>query len=486
MMAKLLLRLLLGITVLSALLVGAGTLLGRGVDTPLAAALISPQGDNTFDHTKIAAFDLQRRLRIEFALPVIPEAEVLQVNFHESLPGQVMFATYDSNTETKRYQANLYLYDYLTQNLTTVAAVESDRPFHYATGGSGNRLFYDYSPFVSHDGLQIAYINPANEKPYVFDRRTNQTSLLADIELYLGSTLWVIAWSPDDTKISLKDEAIVRIVSAPKDGGQPVEIQQLDYPTTRANFLLAWSADSRSMILFRWIMETPTSNSPLIILDVADGSEHPFVQKVNAHWGDWACDQRWLYYIVGSTEQNEGYLLNLQTGETLRVNDASVLADVSVNDLRPTANCDQFLIGSEWILATGGQYSAQDLYVFDVATQTAALVDENILTYQLQDETLYYIKRDPVTGQHPRLSRNLNPLGEIVPLNGIFPITALWRDEDGITTFDYFDGRRASEWPGGELGILDLQTQSLTMLTGVDEMVIDHQRYRLSEVQDLP
>jgi hypothetical protein len=248
-----------------------------------------------------------------------------------------------------------------------------------------------------------------------------------------------------------------------------------------------WSADSQYLLLQRYTFDSPTENAPLRVLDVVNGSEHPFVQDLSAHWSSWwSCDGRWLYYVIASAQQNEGYLLNLQTGETIRVNDTPALADVPISSIYPIADCDQFLIEAHQAITVPVQDTTQAIYVFDVASRSAALVDDNILTYRFTEDALYYIKLGTGASQNLRLSRSINPQGQIVPLDVTFPITAIWKAEDSILTFDYFDGRQSSEWPGGELGILDLSTASFRMLTTVDEVVLDHQRFRRSEIRNQP
>jgi hypothetical protein len=109
-MVRRLMVLIVGFVILFGLLTAASTIIGRGIDTPVAAALISPDRTRSAvsPAPKIVLFDLSRSLRADRTI-LLPD--VRQVTFTYAALDHVFITTYTGDS-THEYVENHALFNW--------------------------------------------------------------------------------------------------------------------------------------------------------------------------------------------------------------------------------------------------------------------------------------------------------------------------------------------------------------------------------------
>src|SRR5690606_18086665 len=171
-------------------------------------------------------------------------------------------------------QGGLYLYNFLNGRLTTV--FEEERAQQDADPRANAYMHY---PIVSPNERKVAFFHPQAAKPYSFDTVTAQ---LSEIAFHADETSgkpdlvnWV--WSPDSSKIAIRGTTTLYIteVDHPMSG-------LIEYPLGSFEVYATWSEDSRYILLQRNGTNSQTHNFPVKVIDVSDGSEHPFTKDLQA------------------------------------------------------------------------------------------------------------------------------------------------------------------------------------------------------------
>lgn len=264
------------LTILFGVLTTASAVIGRGYDPPVVIAQLYPSQPGSIVRAadRIALFDLSRLLRVT---RIIPLKAIQQTTFNYPPDGSLTVSIYEMNVPKKIYKAGLYVYNYLWGTLTDVFTAQADQAFNIASTG----YFYNFFPAASSDGERIVFIHPQDQKLYLYNTETKQTSPLGDFQLGVedrGSTPAsgsdLINWSPDDSKIILKLASTLYIFNS--DNGEYRE-----YSFDTGDFYPTWSGDSQYLWLQRYSFATQNENTPIEIIDVSTGQEHPLTRDLS-------------------------------------------------------------------------------------------------------------------------------------------------------------------------------------------------------------
>jgi hypothetical protein len=466
--------LLCSLFIIFGLLTGVSTVIGRGIDTRAAVALVAPDRARSAVNTtaKIALFDLSRSLRADHPIQL---PDIRQVAFNYASLDKVFITTYVGDSRQRLYRAGLYQYDYVSSELTTIESVESDRQMNLTNG-----LFFSFSPILTQEGRVMTFINPLDRKPYTFDTVAKQVNLLADLEISLMSASNLLVWSRDGTKIAIRDASMLYVFNA--DGSQ-----QLSYELASGSsyYYPNWSPDSRYISL-----ERPDASSGDIIdvIDVTDGSEHPATQGLNGRQSTWwGCNgELGIAYTVAIDQSSQGYLLNLETDETTRLNDDRLLENENIEGIIPLPDCTHFLLTTEQFFPynSSTQPVTQPLYLFDRTTQKAVLVDEITTLTNYTEEAIYYERFDPATNKRQLQKRMLDSEGKTITVSEYVPLQAAWLNWSGDMAFGTYLGMSSTGMFTGELHLLNAQTGETRPLTEEGEYVENHVLYNWSEITD--
>jgi hypothetical protein len=471
-MLKRLVSLTLSLGLVFGLLTVVSAVIGRGFDTPVVLATVYPEGSSGIsDHTgQIALFDLSRFLRADHPIPLV---DVQQITFNDVHPEQVLVSTYSANYQERQFQGGFHQYNFLTSQLTTVQSIDSDKPMY-----SSYSLYSSFFPQMSHDGGGITFVHPVEQKPYVYDTVSNELSLLADLQIDQNRGLNGLSWSPDSTKLALKNGSILYVFD--EKGSQ-----QLEYAAATEDFYSVWSEDSQYLLIQRFDLDSTTTNSPIQVIDTEDGSEHPFTKGLEGNPGSWyGCDGRWLTYTTRVNEQTrEGYLLNMQNGEKIRVNDAPLLEDIPIIALSPVGNCEYFLVYTLTSPVISSGRRTPSLYLFDMAEKTAEFVDEVTAVLRTTDKALYFERVDK-TSNHRQIYRyplNINAEPELI--GEYEPMGSAWLNWSNDMTFATFAGINTSN-NLQQLYLLDGQTGQRYRLTSENEVLENYMQVNWSQIRN--
>jgi hypothetical protein len=475
-----LLLLTVGLAIVSGLLTAASSVIGSAVDTTLLAALVSPVNSRAIYvlPNQISLFDLKRSLRADHQIP-FENVEFISFDYSATSPAKVIVAT------TRAPEANgdpggLYLYNIFNGRLTTAFQRETAQPNTNTMG------FY---PILSPDEQKLAFLHPADAKLYLFDTASAQVSQIAfdAVDDASGKPDFVTwNWSPDSTKIAIRGAKTLYIVGI---GSQAADL--IAYPLEGLEYYPVWSEDSRYLLLQRTGENSQTRNFPVKLIDSADGSEHPFTKDLEASGTWWyGCENHWLTYTVVTDELREGYILDLQDGTTVRVNDAPELAQEPIEQIVPVLDCQHFLVKGDRIgepgMRTPMELDVRHTYVFDLADQTAEYLDDTSALFQQSDEKeIYYQILTEDRSFWQVYKRPIDPLGEPVLVSQYPPLSLGYFEWASDMTFaTYLETPPSQTIFGGNLRRLDAATGQTFPLTSDDEIVRTYVQYELSDLRD--
>lgn len=173
--------------------------------------------------------------------------------------------------------------------------------------------------------------------------------------------------------------------------------------------------------------------------------------------------------------QREGYILNLQDGSTLRVNDVPLLADVSIGQISSLDDCKTFLITTESPNASNSMMrvvsSIRPTYLFDLPTRSAEYLGElSGMVWMKDDGDLYYQTQRPNTDIVQIFRRTVRPLGEPIFVKEITAADAMyvsWASDLSYAT--YLESSSRSYW--GPVNYVDANSGRNYELTSPDEFV---------------
>jgi dipeptidyl aminopeptidase/acylaminoacyl peptidase len=476
-------RRILFLTLLLAILLGllmtAGLVIGRGIDTPVAIALVSPKmrrstnNENAPDST-VVVFDLARSLRVDQPVPL---TNVRHVLFDYSAMDRVFAITYIGDREARRYVAGLYEYNYVSGTVTPIAMAESDRQISI-----GSNQNYTFSPFTSDGMRKIAFIHPLDRQLYIFDSATHQTTFITNLEIASRNMPNVVSWSPDGSRIAVRDGTVLSVYKT--DG-----TQQLEYEFDTDNFYPRWSEDGQYLSLEPYLYSsdgTERGDAPFNLISATDGSPHPMTQDVIGEMSSyWGCDGQWLTYTAANGSQRDGFLLNMHSGETIRVNNAPALADKSIEGITPltVTSCGPFLVSlatttpsNTTITTPQPLLTVYPIYLFDPASKTAEYVGETTIM-RTTDDALYYQNKNPDTKIYQIFRRSVDlthdpGLGKPVLVSEYPEVPAFWVHWSSDMTFGIYAGVTSNSFSStGVLYALDSRTGQSRALTSDSEFV---------------
>lgn len=465
-------RRLTGLTLILALLFGVlttgSTIIGRGSDPIVIAALITPNdlSPQSRPPAEVALLDLSRFLRADQLIPI---SDIEAVSFNYTHFGRILVTTYNRNRigKTYTYQAGTYQYDYVNRTLDEVSFYESK-----LAGLSSNIHYYHSIPTASRDGRKLAFIDPIKLRINIYDTTTAQASLLTDLSFKQGS-LPTLSWSPDSNYIGLQSTTSIEIINVQNGTVRPVNFDA----SSSAYFYPTWSDNGQ----YIWIQRpTPVGgmafpeNPPIEIIDVATGEELEITQGLRGRvtlW--WGCDSQWLGYIVTTEERSDGYLLDMKLGTTTRLNDDPLLADVKIEAISSLPSCTQFVINGEQVevpLAQARQ-PMYPLYFFDALSKSVALINESASTKGFDDHQIMYEKAVSNTNQLQLFRRGLNPLTEPVLLSEYIGEQQTWSNGSPDFTFRTYIKPATINTSGGTLRYLNFKNSQIHNLTTENEYV---------------
>jgi hypothetical protein len=463
-MLRLLLFLTLVMTVLASLLMLVSTVIGRGTDTPVAVALSRPAATRgSINPTgEVIPVDLRRLLRADIPLPV---ADVRQFAFDYETPGRIYATTYTGDSKENLYTAGFYRYDYLTGDLLNIATVQSNESFVYSRG-----LFFNFFTVTSQQGQKITYVHPLDKHPYLFDILTGETTQLADLEIPLGSSPIDMSWSPDGSKIAIKQDNVLYVLNA---DGSP----QFEKEFNTSDFYPAW-LESEYLSISRF--SATVASLPIDIISATDGSEHPLTENLEGRFnGWWECDGLWISYSVQGETQREAYLLNLDHGRTVRINDYHPLEEASINSFYPLPDCSKYVVttilgsSSTSIIVSGRE---QPTYLFDLDAETVEYVDEAMSVRSIGNELLYE-KPLPASDERQLLKRTIDPLSDpvvVMTYPELGSAYATWSTDMSVAIYA---GVNSTSSLTGTLYMLNPHTGQTQAITSRDDYVESHALY---------
>jgi hypothetical protein len=466
-------------------LTSISTLIGQGIDSPVTVALARTQFRRSANNanapeSKILLFDLNRAIRIERPIPL---SDVRQVSLDYTSYEFVFVTAYSGRTDGQHYTAGLYQYDYVSSTLTPISLVESDRSISL-----GNTVANRFFPLNAQEGRKIGFIHPLDRKIYRFDTQTAETHLIADLELSLTEMGGGVSWSPDASRVAVKDGNTLHVFN-------PDGIQQLEYEFDTEEFTAAWSLDGQYLYLMRYSF-SETADQPITVISATDGSDHPFTKDLIGELQSWwSCDSKWLTYTKTIGTQTEGYLLNMDTGDTIRLNDDPLLAEANIGGISPTSveGCGKFFITlnigqtNQFLTSLSEVNPARPTYLFDLETRRINYIDD--ATFALirgeDDNILYYDTVDTETSQHQIFKRTVDPLGEPVMVGEYAQLPAFWPSWSAdMTVAVYSELLPDSFTPVGELHMFDLRTgQSRELTSSTDNYIENYILYNWSELR---
>lgn len=476
------LRPLIFITLILSLLSGIFIVVSIGIgtttDPTVVTALTSMRRSrsNPDPVSKVIVWDLHRALRTDHAVPL---SHIRLMAFDYAQPSNVLVVTYDGDSKAKSYKSGFHQYDYLNGSLTDVALIESDRQMSM---GSEASAYFGFFSSPSPTGHQLTFIHPMDKKPYVFDTVSGETRLIADRQIPVNITPNAVSWSPDGTQAIVIDGDTLFVYDA--EGRQ-----QLEYQPDMQNFYPAWFEDSQYIALRQYMISGQNRDYSIEIIHAADGSQHPYTKGLSGDLNSWwGCEGQWLTYTVAKEPVNEGYLLNLHTGRTIRVNDDPLLTDKSISSIYPMdeTGCDTFAITTGFeqtpTIIVPGTVNEDSIYFYDLASETAYYVDD-LIGYRTVESTLYYRTVDHNTGQHQIIRRTLDPLGDPVVIATYTPPAVSWMMwVDDMSTAVYLMSVSTTALRG-QLEQFDPRTGQSYRLTSDDEMVENFALFKWSELR---
>lgn len=474
-MFRRLIVLTLALTILFGVLAVFSTFIGRSTNPSVVLALSAPRrGRSAPDTVKsVIVWDLDRSLRADSPVPL---RHILQMTMNYTRPKNVHIITYEADTGASSYKAGLYQYHYVGGRLITITEIESDRTINMEGASS---IFF---PFPSQAEYKSGFVHPLDKKPYMFDMATGQTRLIADRQVGLGNNVTSIRWSPDGTRVAVKDGTTLLVVNT--DGSQ-----QLEYETGISDFSPVWSEDSQYIVIQRRPTASMGVNHPIEIIHAADGTEHPLTKDLTGDlhtW--WGCEGQWMTYTVSKAGLLEGYLLNMRNGQTTRLNDDPLLADKSIiyiSLIEDTA-CDKFFVTLQpdnvSALYTPGQTPERSVYFYDGSSGTVYYIAELIYA-EVTANTLYCITVDEA-GKHHVFSRTLEPVSDPV-LIGTYPApNSPWIDWSHDMSAGVFPEYSSNDTLTGRLYRLDPRTGRTYALTTDGEFVENFTVFRWRDIHD--
>lgn len=481
-MIRQLIRLIFVLIIFFALLTTASIGIGSAIETTITAALISEtsRGGIYVQPRQIALFDLNRFLRADHLLP-LEHIDFIMFNYSDTSPQQVIVRT--SNTPGPNSDpGGLYLYNFLNGRLITVFEERAQQ-----TATTSTNAYYHY-PIVSPNERKVAFFHPQDAKPYSFDTETTQ---LSEIAFHADETSgtpdlvnWV--WSPDSSKIAIRGTTTLYITDADQKTSDLIE-----YPLGSFEVYPIWSEDSRYILLQRNGANSETHNFPVKVIDVSDGSEHPFTKDLQASSAGWyGCGNRWLTYTVVTDKLREGYILDLHDGTTIRVNDTAVLAEEPIEQILPAPDCQHFVVRGDRIGEPGMrlpiELDVRFTYIFNPAAKTAEYLDETSALIQLTDEKeLYYQTLTDDRSFWQVYKRSIDPLGEPVLVSQYPPLVAgffQWSSDMAFAT--YLETTPSQVVFGAKLRLLDAATGQTFPLTSDQEIARNYIQYSSHGLQN--
>jgi hypothetical protein len=460
----------LSLVILFGILTLGSTVIGSFTDPPVVVALVSLKGRGyaSGPPSSIALYDLSRLLRINHPIPF---KDIVKASLIYPPVGRVTVSTYYGNTSQKTHRGSFYHYDYVTGGVEIIDSFESDEAL---IGG-----VTEFHAASSPDGRNLAFINPLDRRPYLYEVETGQKWLLADLSLQLAGSYVFMSWSHDGQRLLIYQSRTIYILNLDGNAVQRIRINS-------DRFYPIWSPDSQYIFLSGYQASDNTGelNQPIKVIDVMDGSEHPLTKGLvgrNPSW--WGCDGRWLTYVLQNGQQSEGYLLNIHSGEHIRVNDDPLLADENIDFIRPSENCKQFFIYGQFI--NTNYRPMYPMYLFDLKTKKTEHIGNEIAVVQFtEDSQIYYEQRTPDTERIHLFRRGIVPLGSPIFMGEYSPPTSglnWWRD----MSFAIFT-RIDTQVPGNQLYFFDLATQRSSPLIAVSEMTNDYFLLKWSDLNPVP
>jgi WD40 repeat protein len=466
-----LLRIAVGLSLCFSLVMAAASLAGHWMDTPVAIALVSPKGNNAYAEppTKVAFFDLGRFLRADHAIPL---DHIQQVAFAGPV-GQLTVSTYFGDNSNKRYEASLYRYNYLAGKLTLIDRFESNRPSFSADG-----VYYDYFPAPSPDERKLAFLNPSDRKIHIYDLATEQVTVLENLELGEGLPR-ALSWSPDGTQIALPQYQTLYIANTQSD-----RVSEYHFETNQ--FTPLWTEDSQHLLIQQFGGNIGINEPVFQLINADDGTEVTRTQNLDGnilYVSD--CESRWLGYFESDDAGQASYLLDMQSDRMIRLNDDPLLANESIEGITALPNCHQFLLRTGHLIPFNSlSQPLYSLYLFDLTTNKASLVDDEITAVvNSTDEAIYYERVASESDKRQLIRHVLVPLGEPAVLNEYPPVRASWLNWDEGMAFATFLVSNSSNYYDSRLGLLNPETGRTYLLSSADELIQSYLQLSWSDVQ---
>jgi hypothetical protein len=302
--------LLLGLTAACGLLIYAAGLIGRATPATIIAgrerdSALNPMDILLIDYSR--GLSIQRRIQIPFAI---------RANWRVS-PPQVLARV--ANGESVIFQLSALNFSRLRlETLLTHHVPAHPRPRDLESAFSGQRA--------------VLYFPTAGEIS-LFE---NGTVIQQGIKITENSSEMMLAWSPDGTRLAVKDFRSRQLALLDGDAVKQIDVFRDAAPV--------WLADSRAILLVQ--DSFVGRNGRILIIDAQTGEPHPHTAALSGRSAA-ACDNRLLGYVYIRPDRDVNIqVLELASGQTNTVLNAGSAdtEDIFWLGFAPREACDWMLL----------------------------------------------------------------------------------------------------------------------------------------------
>jgi hypothetical protein len=470
MMVKLLIRLLLPILIVFMVITGGAALVGNMIDTYAVSAMVSSPRSQSGLFERFVLFDVRRNLRVPYLPPIENIASLTPWYGNDKLIITAQKGTF----RDKDYERNLYIHNLYTGESITVSEIQSEEAL-------GANVYY---PNFSPSGDKMVYFETYDQTLYLFDLNTQSRKALWTADGNISNPGYVsAAWSYDGAKVAFSprtfttSEQSLIVFDTENDEKWQYEFLFGDV----GDFNPQWSEGGDYIILRRF---NDSVNTEVYILRASDGTRLPFTEGLQAaRFNLGMCEDKWLTYSVHENRTRRGYILNLQTGETLRVNTHPMLRELNVGWITPQSDCEHFIV-SGYRSSTSFNSRYTPLYLVNSDLSSVQRIHQGAVIMRVDENTIIYETIDLQTKRNSLYQRTLFPLSAPILLREYSSIETgmQWSEDYSLALYEADDPRQLQTPYGGRLIVFDVEREQTHYLTRKDERVSFYRLYKWGKV----
>jgi hypothetical protein len=443
---------------------------GRLIDTyAITAQFAGPASSLAQRNGDIMLIDLNRSLRADYKMPFkyVNSVDIWGIRHN------LFITTRHNSVPNQRYERGFYVHNILTGETHTLS--------HSVSDSFPVPDVVSYSNMYLRDQDKMVFYEPHTQTIYLYDFNTGERTEVWTFDEGPADPYLSISPSSDGQKLAVTGrfrENLIYIFNL--DGTPPTTL-----PSNGRISYLSWMQNDQYLFLQNF---ESGNNTPIDLISVEDGTEHPYtvdMEGTNVSW--WGCEERWLRYVVINNRFREGYVLDMTTGEKVRVNDHPLLVNQNIEMIWPNEDCESFIIYGFAGSSRNMSPTMQPIYYADTMFEEIRLIDDAATgTWygEPEDNTFYYRKDDTTTQKTTIYKRMLKPWGEPIKIAEYDLIEGWtqWAQDRSFITYTERSGRGNYYTPySGRLIIYDPETGEKRYLTREDERLDYYLLYRWQE-----